>query len=95
MFSAFYVKYIPATDVFSEDEAYKLESLCADTSEPLPKDVQSSIVAFLKTQDPSLNAVFNIVPVSSTSFAVIVLFGKSRWQVTLAWTDNTWTLSSK
>jgi hypothetical protein len=49
MFSAFYVKYIPATDVFSESEAYKLESLSSETSGPLPKDVQSSIVAFLKS----------------------------------------------
>lgn len=95
MFSAFYVKYIPATDVFSESEAYKLESLSSETSEPLPKDIQSSIVAFLKSQDPSLNAVFNIVAVSSNSFAVIVLSGKNRWQVTLAWTNNKWTLSSK
>lgn len=97
-FNAAYVKYVEANDVFTDDESNRLEAKYFGNEtyiDPLPKDIQTSIVEYLKSQDESLTAIVNFVSLSPRSFAVLVITGKNRWQLTLNWVDGKWTISSK
>jgi hypothetical protein len=94
-FSACYVRYIPVTNVFIDDEAYRLESQSFATVIPLPKDIQGSVVDYLTGAEGSLVAILNIAELSVNCYTVVAAIGVSRWQITLEWVDGKWKVSAK
>jgi len=97
-YSAAYIRYIGATDVFTDDDNFNLEKKYYGNEtyvDPLPKDIQTSIIDFLKSSDQELTAVVSFVSLAPRSFAVVLISGKNRWQVTLSWVDSKWVVSSK
>ena len=93
-----YLVYISATDVFTDYNGYSFvpKEFGNDTYvDPLPKDVNGSIIVFIQAEDKECTAVLSYVSLSPRSFAIIGVSGGKRWQYIVNWVNGKWTLVSK
>jgi hypothetical protein len=93
-YNAAYVLYIPATNVFTNDNTYSYAPQTY-SNDPLPTDIKGSIGSYLSFGDTSLIALVSYVSLSPNSFAVIALGDTGRWQITLSWASQQWRTVSK
>jgi hypothetical protein len=93
-YNAAYVLYIPATNVFTNDNTY-LYNPQTYSNDPLPTDVKGSINSFIAGDDSSLIALVSYVSLSPNSFAIIALGDTGRWQITVSWVNSRWNVVSK
>lgn len=97
-FQTAYVLYIPATDVFTDDntEVFTPKTFGNDSYiNPLPKDLEGSIKSFCAKEDLNLDAVISYVTLGPRTFAVIGISDGKRWQYIINWSNEAWTLVSK
>jgi hypothetical protein len=98
LFRTCYLLYVPANDVFTDDNsaAFSTQTFGSDDyNNPLPKDLNISILAFLQKNDIGVVAVISYVVLAPRMYAVIAVVNGSRWQIVVNWVDQTWSLVSR
>jgi hypothetical protein len=98
VFHTAYLLYIPANDAFTDDTqgSFAQKSFESDKYiDPVPKDLEGSLVSFLTQSDKEVIAVLSYVSLSPRSFAVIGICGGRRWQIVVNWVQEKWVVISK
>lgn len=98
VFHTAYLLYIPANDAFTDDTqgSFAQKSFESDQFiDPVPKDLEGSLISFLTQTDKDIIAVLSYVSLSPRSFAVIGISGGRRWQIVVNWVQEKWVVISK
>jgi hypothetical protein len=97
-FRTAYLLYIPANDAFTDDtsRAFSAQTFGnEDYNNPLPKDLDLSILAFLQKTDFGVVAVLNYIVLAPRQYAVVAVINGSRWQIIVNWADQQWSIVSR
>jgi hypothetical protein len=97
LFRTAYLLYVPANDAFTDGSsaAFSAREFANDSyNNPLPKDLNLSLLTFFERLDIGCTAVISYVVLAPRQFAVIAVVNGSRWQIVVDWVEQAWSIVS-
>jgi hypothetical protein len=90
-----YLRWIPTTGVFIEDENQGISFGISSNLVALPSNPTSSLIAFLTSQDSSIISIASVQVLTSTSYSCVALSKLNRWNFNVNWVYGKWVVNSK